>query len=442
MIFSRKSHIDFTFRYQDLVRTMQIKKIIFLFLLIFWGSSVSSQNYRNSSLNDLKTYEISSQNGETQIITDMFDRNVEIPKFINRVVALGAGALRYVVYMNGKDKVCGVENIEIVGGANGATEFRPYALAHPEIGDLPSVGDKWGADPELILQATPDVVITTNELQTSDLDCLQLALNIPVIGLVYGDLDANINLLWEGLNITAQILETHERYAYFKAYVENLIEDLDTRTKNLTEEQKKTCFVGGVSYKGGHGLDSTIPHFDSFQLINAVNVAYNVSQDHAFIDPEQILLWDPEFIFIDGGGFALFIEDLNSRIYDTLQAIQNYNTYILLPYNSYSANFGSILINSYFIGTVLYPDAFVNININETAAEIYTMMVGKDILSDLMDNFHLYSLTTKNALQKYYYEVERPNQMPSYPLSFIAIGMIISLWCLNRKIGKIKKKNG
>ncbi|MBN2155297.1 MAG: ABC transporter substrate-binding protein [Candidatus Lokiarchaeota archaeon] len=410
---------------------MKKSVIIWGFILlcgIILGNNQYSSNYRLKVPN--------AMNAESITIRDMFNREVEIPFEVNRVVGTGAGALRYIVYMNGTDKVVGVENIEREEEADSAAEMRPYFFAHPELQYLPSIGEKWGGNPELIVQADPDVVITTNENQAGDLDNLQAMLGIPVIGLIYGDLSENLNLLWDGLNITAQILGTLDRFYQFKIYLEGLLDDLDERTRNISSVQNKTCYVGGISYRGGHGIDSTMPMFDSFVLVHANNVAQNISQDHAFIDPEQLLVWDPEIIFIDGGGFSLTQNDFKTGNFDTLQAVQNQNIYVLLPYNSYTVNFGSVLINTYYVGKVLYPTAFEDIDINTTAAEIYESFVGKNVLPDLMEMFQYYAKTTQNALEHYFIPENNSNRILGYPILLIGVifMLIIPLLVLKSKI--------
>ena len=57
--------------------------------------------------------------------------------------------------------------------------------------------------------------------------------------------------------------------------------------------------------------------------------------------------------------------------------------YGLLPYNWYTRNFGSILANAYYIGTVVHPEAFKDVDPAATADEIYTFLVGKPVFKDM-----------------------------------------------------------
>jgi iron complex transport system substrate-binding protein len=43
------------------------------------------------------------------VVTDLAGRQVEVPVLANKVMAISPGALRLVCYVNGADKVAGVE---------------------------------------------------------------------------------------------------------------------------------------------------------------------------------------------------------------------------------------------------------------------------------------------------------------------------------------------
>ena len=83
---------------------------------------------------------------ETIQITDLSGRSVEVPEKVERIIAIGPGALRLVVYLNATDKVVGVEDSETLWDPTG----RPYRMAHPELAEKPVIG-KGGPSP------TPDL---------------------------------------------------------------------------------------------------------------------------------------------------------------------------------------------------------------------------------------------------------------------------------------------
>lgn len=413
--------------------------IIITGLMLIIGSFSASTVTNPLRPSDLSIEDHVETSSGTETITDMFNREVVISDPVDSVVGTGAGALRYIVYMNGTEKVVGVENIERDEEVDPETEMRPYNLAHPELRNLPSIGPIWGGDEELIAAANPDVVITTNYDQAGDLNDLQTSLGIPVIGLVYGDLDENLNLLWEGLNITSRVLGTYsDVFLPFKSYVEGILSDLNSRTEEISDDLKDSCYVGGIGYRGVHGIGSTKPGYDPFDLINAKNVAAELGGTHHFVDSEQILTWDPDKLFIDGGGFAMMLDDLESGIYDTLQSVVENQIYAFLPYNWYTANFANTLIDAYYAGTVLFPDEFSDVDINETAAEIYEQMVGVDVFDTIMRNFKNSEATDQDALARLETAIDLGQGIAGY---WMPVFLLLSLATLGLVVKFVSKRS-
>ena len=70
-----------------------------------------------------------------------------------------------------------------------------------------------------------------------------------------------------------------------------------------------------------------------------------------------------------------------------LSAVRQGRVYGLLPYNWYTKNYGSILANAYFIGTVLYPERFADVDPAAKADDIYTFLVGKPVFGQMNQSF-------------------------------------------------------
>ncbi|MFO7991045.1 MAG: iron ABC transporter substrate-binding protein [Thermoplasmata archaeon] len=317
---------------------------------------------------------------KTVTVTDMVGREVEIPKDIDEIVGIEAGALRLLVYMQAEDMVVGVEDFEK------NDDLRPYIMAHPELQGKTSIGPQHGGDAELITAAQPDVIFWTYA-EEGEADDLQKKTNIPVIVLRYGDIDNNRDTFYEALELIGEVLGKDERADSIIGFFDDTIEDLNNRTKDISPEDKPPCYVGGIGYRGAHGLSSTEPDYAPFQFMNADNVAGGLETEHAFVDPEEIIEWDPEILFVDEGGFNLVMDDLNDSVYNEIEAVENGDVYAVLPYNYYTANYGTIMANSYYIGGILYPEKFSDVNTEEKADEIYEFLVGEKVYDQMESSF-------------------------------------------------------
>jgi iron complex transport system substrate-binding protein len=332
--------------------------------------------------------------GQTAAVTDGFGRSVTVPSPPENVVCSGSGCLRYLVYLQSQDLAIGVDDIE---KKDQAIEGRPYALAYgSQFKDLPLIGEFRGKDdPEKILGIGPQVILKTGSTGTAyatsaaDADKLQEKTGIPVVAFAYGSLrnDAEKAEMYAGLRMMGEVLEREDRAEEVIAYIEATIADLENRTADIPEAERKRVYVGGVSSAGAHGIISTEPAYPPFLWVHAKNVAAGLGVAHADIAKEALVDWNPEYIFIDVGTIQMesdgAIGELKTdRALGSLTAAKEGRVYGVLPYNFYNTNYETVLADAYFIGKTLYPDRFADVDPEEKADEIYTFFVGKPVFAD------------------------------------------------------------
>ena len=110
---------------------------------------------------------------EPILITDLIGREITVvPGSYQRVVCIGAGALRMFTYIADVGLLCGVEDIDNLSLAERPKMFdasaRPYVLAYGDaFSELPSCGvggpNAQAAEAEKILACEPDIVISEYE---------------------------------------------------------------------------------------------------------------------------------------------------------------------------------------------------------------------------------------------------------------------------------------
>ena len=306
------------------------------------------------------------------IVTDMDGREVRVPTEIKGIVAHGSGCMRLIAYMGATDLLVGVEEYE-----KGDPTGRPYRLANPQLADLPSVGPIHGGDMELIVAAEPCVIFRAST--ASEADDYQDRTGIPTISLEIGDLDEYIEGFYGSLRLIGEVLGKEERAQEIIDYIDSLITDLDERTKYVPNEGKPSVYVGGVLAGGTHPLTSTYGYYAPFMFTHTINAAQEVGSGHAMVDKEQIIAWDPDIIFVDMGSYTAETTTLDDPEWQVLQAFENGELYGILPYNYHHINYGTVLANSYYVGSVLYPDEFADIDVETKADEIYEMLVGAPV---------------------------------------------------------------
>ncbi len=333
----------------------------------------------------------------TQKITDAAGNSVVIPDKIDHIICSGSGCLRLVTYLGAQDLVVGVDDIE---RRNNKFDARPYALANPQFKNLPVFGGFRGRDtPEKILglPVLPQVIFKIHGVSGYDPAKLSRKTGIPVITLKYGDLVNNRQDFYQALTILGQALGRQARARQVIGFFDAEIKALEDRTRSVPEAEKKSCFVGGIAFKGPHGFQSTEPRYPPFEFVNARNIARPA--DHAAepgqsnFSREKILTLDPQVLFLDlstlqmGSGQGGLYELQNDPVYQGLTAVKNKAVFGVLPYNWYDQNFGSILADSWFVGKILYPDQFSDIEPEQKADGIYTFLLSKPVFQQMNQSF-------------------------------------------------------
>ncbi|MCQ1537492.1 iron ABC transporter substrate-binding protein [Methanocalculus taiwanensis] len=335
---------------------------------------------------------------DSVIVTDQYGRDVSVPSDVGSVLCSGSGCLRYLVYLQAEDLAAGVDSADKV---QDDVRGRPYSIVHADLFEsLPLFGEVRGNDdPEKIVAIGPDLVFKTTSsgiaAGTAETEALQQRTGVPVIGFEYGSVrtDADKLVMYDSLRLMGSVIGREERAEAVIAFIEKEICDLEDRTRDIPVSERKRVYVGGIGNKGAHGIISTEPAYGPFAWVHAENVASGLGSDHADVAKEALVDWDPEYLFIDlssmhlGEGNAL--DQLkNDPALKGLSAVRNGNVYGVLPFNSYTTNYGTVLADAYFIGSVLYPERFADVDPAEKADEIYSFLVGEPVFSQLNSQYN------------------------------------------------------
>ncbi len=319
----------------------------------------------------------------TRTFTDMLGRQVHLPDTLNRIVGVRASALRMLLYMDAADKIAGIEDIE-------HRNDRPYMLANPDLLNLPIIGPKMSGDAELILKARPEAIFMTYAT-VEDANRLQTQTGIPVVAIDATEFGTARDTLFSTFRLLGKILHNEARADSLVQFINQNIAELNQRTHDIPDGLKPGVYIGGVPYSGAHGITSTQPYYPPFMFLNAKNVAAEVRDERyshvrgTYIDKEQLMMWNPDYIFIDHSGLLLSRNDLASgnSLQQSLGAIQKGQTYVVMPYNNYATNYGLVLANAWYIGKVLYPERFSDINIKNKTNEITQQFFGAKLYDRL-----------------------------------------------------------
>lgn len=339
-------------------------------------------------------YGLVNQAGAEQTAVDAMDRPLNLPERDVRILCSGPGCLRLVSYLGVQDLVAGVDDMET---RKRLFDARPYALANPQYRDLPVFGSFRGQDdPEKILglDPLPQVIFKTYPANGYNPEELQKKTGIPVVVIDYGDLGKGRSRLFASLSLMGRILNRGDRAREVIEFFKGEIAELEKRTGKIHE--KKTCFIGGIAFKGPHGFNSTEPSYPPFEFVGGINIAgvgAGKTLRHTLFSKEKILVEDPEYIFVDlstlqmGDKHGGLFELKTDPVYRSLTAVQAGRVFGVLPYNWYTQNFGSILADAWYIGKILYPEKFKGISPAQEADRIYCFLLSQPVFGKMNRQF-------------------------------------------------------
>ena len=114
--------------------------------------------------------ETDSGAAETRIVTDVWNREVEIPAQVESIVCLGSMAPRFAAYLDVVDMMVGAEDMDIEAMS---VRYDYSPVYHDQLAQLPSVGAGGGSGenngyPEQIIQANPDVILAGFSAEAAD----------------------------------------------------------------------------------------------------------------------------------------------------------------------------------------------------------------------------------------------------------------------------------
>jgi iron complex transport system substrate-binding protein len=321
-------------------------------------------------------------------LKDLAGRSMVLSNPAQRLVAIGPGTLRLLAYCRIAERVIGVEAIEQRDYAG-----RPYTLANRgHFAHLPVFGQGGPGKPvdkEALLRLKPDLVLA-NALEPADADRLAREIRAPVALISYGeDGIFDEQSILSSLRLIGQATGSLERAEALIATYLTIKDDLARRTKGLAH--RPSVYVGAVGYKGMHGIASTQAQFLPLRLLGADNVADALSAKpkQLFVDREQLLVWNPDYVFVDAGGLSMVSEESRKtpQFYRALKAFAGGRAYTTLPYNYYATNLEIALSDAYFIGKQIYPDRFSDVDPHREAERIVKAFVGVSVLDEVEANY-------------------------------------------------------
>ncbi len=318
-------------------------------------------------------------------VIDATGRTVEVGE-VKKAVALSS-TLRFLTYLGASEKVVATEAIE-----KRDIDSRPYTLAtYKKSALLPVVGEGGAGKPtdwEKVIALKPDVVFTAF-IDAASADAIQKKINTPVVVLSYGQSGFDDAVFAASLRCAASVIGKTKRAEELISYMKSLDARLEGYAK--TAKTKPKVYIGGVAYKGQHGIGSTEANFFGFKKLGVVNISDSTKKSgHLFIDKEFILKNAPSVIYVDGGGYGNVAQEYakEPKFFELIPAVYEGRTYMSLPNVFYASNVEVMYANAFFYAATAFD---TKLDVGAIAGEIFTKFVGIDAYPAMKARYGGYS---------------------------------------------------
>ena len=338
-----------------------------------------------------------STDTDTVTVTDMIGREVTVaPGSYQRVVCIGAGALRMYSYIGDTALLCGVEDIDNTTLADRPKMFdgvaRPYVLAYGDVfAALPSCGvggpNAQAAEAEKILSCQPDIIISEYE-DVEKADALQQQVGVPVITLRAGVDGVFAEAFPGSLRLLGQVFDRADRAEELITFIETETAELTRRTADVAEADQPGVYICGLGNWGTTNHLMTAQSYATFRVANIRNVVTDLATDGIQpIEAEKFaaLGGSMDIMLIDAAAVKniapLYQEDPTLLV--TCKAWQTGQVYLEMAYNAYYTNYEIALANTWFAAKCVYPDLFADVDMTAKTNEITKAFLGQELAAQI-----------------------------------------------------------
>lgn len=296
-------------------------------------------------------------------VTDQAGREVAFEAPAQRIVSCYYISTATLIALGCEDALVGIEMKADTRGL--------YQLAAPDIISLPAVGSGKGVNIEEIAALEPDVVILPIKLKDDAAALETLGINV--------------------ILVDPESREQFEECVVLLATVTGYVETADallTRYADVTDSilaavdglEKPSVYMAAGSdffttYPAGVYQDELIT------IAGGENVAHALeSEGKVTIDAEQLLSWDPEYIFIVADADYTVDDVLADSQLSELSAVKTGNVYAF-PSNIEAWDYPtpSSVLGQAYMASVLHPDAVSALDFMTIAAQFYADTFGIDV---------------------------------------------------------------
>ena len=341
------------------------------------------------------TKEQSSERKEGIQVMDCVGREVTLEKEAEKIVDLTMiDGVRTLVQLGAQDRVVGISNQgSRIFNTEGMVK-KNYVIvsqAAPELKDLAVVGDSKEPNVEMIISLKPDVILV-DSMAKNVAEHIQKQTNTPVVCVgSFGSFH------YDMFRMLGKIVGKEERAEELVTFTKNKMKLVTDITAGIGADERKRLFYWTHPFAGN--APKTNGNYEAFQLAGGKNVASEgevIPEGVYEITKEQILAWDPAFIFLhspfkeDFEGWLTVDSVKEDEVIQGTEAFVKGNVYPIKGELS-GWDMATEAAEVFYVAKILYPERFQHLDVEKEGNEILKKFYGiEGLYTDMSKQIKLY----------------------------------------------------
>lgn len=333
--------------------------------------SASSGSAASQSASSVSSQADSSTQSEAAFpvtVTDAAGREVTIAEQPEKLVSGYYITTSMLIALGHEDKLVGIE---------AKADTRPiYALAAPELLELPSVGTAQEFDLEGCAALEPDLVILPLKLKDTVPALEELGLTVITVNPEsLEELNETIRLFNAAIGDPVKGWELLDYNQQTEEFLAEILADVEKPSVYLAGNSSYLSTAGAAMYQ------NTL-----LEMGGGENVAAELEDTYwADVSYEQLLAWNPEVIIMASDAAYSKDELLADPQLQQLDAVKNGRVYAMpSAFESWDSPVPSALVGSRWVASVLHGEEYAFEQFQADAADFYQQFYGVEIDTQLL----------------------------------------------------------
>ncbi len=324
--------------------------------------------------------------------TDTQGREITLDNPVERIITRSPDEARIVIALGAGDKLIAGEQATksclcpmTFGNTTEGCKDCYKTIIDGRMPDLPEISTRYDIYYEKIAALKPDIIFCGN---LKDAEAFEDKIGCPVVVLGGQGWNFGDSGYFKSIEVAGQALDREDEADKLIEFIKGKIDKVKSVTDKMSDADKPKVYFASrgatnafYDPKEGRDFTRTEPKYDPLDVAGGINVASEINGSTVNVALEQIIAWNPDFIFVsnsDAGNNTGLNFIKNSPELSSINAIKNGNVYNCFYPHCRGTPPDRNLLNMMYMAKLLHPDEFKDLDLEEEGNEIFKAFLGVD----------------------------------------------------------------